>query len=157
MERKNKKQHVNLTCFGCGLPFVKEKKEYDRWIRRNRATFYCTISCAAKYDQLDEFSRFKLMFNRSKKNAKRKNVKFDLTLSYMKELWEKQKGICPYTHIRMELSRGKNPQQASLDRIDPSLGYIQNNVEFVCLFINYGKNGFSQEQTINFLKSVSIG
>jgi len=42
--------------------------------------------------------------------------------------------------------------QASLDRIDSSIGYIEGNVEFVCLFINLSKNSFSRQEfttTIN--------
>jgi hypothetical protein len=43
---------------------------------------------------------------------------------------------------------------ASLDRIDSSKGYIEGNIEFVCLAINYAKNGFSKEETQNFIKMI---
>lgn len=48
-----------------------------------------------------------------------------------------------------------SPYQASLDRIDSSKGYIEGNVEFVCLAVNYAKNGFSKEQMIEFFGKVA--
>jgi hypothetical protein len=49
-----------------------------------------------------------------------------------------------------------NPRQPSLDRIDSSKGYIEGNVEFVCVSINYAKNGFSKQQMIDFIKEIKL-
>ncbi len=90
----------------------------------------------------------------------------NLDLQYLKELWDSQNGICPYTGIKMILPEYKRkgrkrenmlPYQASLDRINSNLGYIKGNVEFVCLSINYGKNGFSKQQMIDFLNLIKTG
>ena len=81
----------------------------------------------------------------------------------VRELWEQQHGICVYTGIQMQLPisehesrvRGeKTPTQASLDRIDSSKGYVKGNVEFVCLAVNYAKNGFSKDQMLQFFAQV---
>lgn len=81
-----------------------------------------------------------------------------LNLEFLKSLWEKQNGICPYTGLKMVLSGQEKhtPYSASLDRIDSSKGYIKGNVEFVCLFVNYGKNGFRQEQVKQFIADVLV-
>jgi hypothetical protein len=81
----------------------------------------------------------------------------NITLKYLKELWDSQNGICPYTKVKMLLPESttesiKDLSAASLDRIDSSIGYIRNNVEFVCRFINLGKNGHTKKETIEFLK-----
>jgi hypothetical protein len=108
----------------------------------------------------DEFSPFRLFISHAvtrMKYTKRKEMFCDLDLSYLKSLWDKQNGICPYTGIKMILyptpqqKRTKNAIQASLDRIDSSKGYIKGNVEFVCLAINYAKNGFSKQEMLDFL------
>lgn len=85
----------------------------------------------------------------------------DIDLEYLKELWESQRGVCPYTGIKMilphntkEHMRIHSLKKASLDRIDPSKGYLKNNVEFVCCAINYAKNSFSREQMKEFLLEI---
>ena len=61
----------------------------------------------------------------------------------------------------MELSRTsgdedikKTPIKASLDRIDPSIGYVQGNVEFVCYCVNVMKNDFTKDQMITFINQI---
>ena len=39
---------LEIQCAWCGVDFEIERKEYDRWIRRGRQSFYCSISCGAK-------------------------------------------------------------------------------------------------------------
>ena len=45
----------------------------------------------------------------------------------------------------------KTPTKASLDRIDPNIGYVKGNVEFVCYCVNVMKNDFSKEKIIDFI------
>lgn len=62
--------------------------------------------------------------------AKRVSPKSDLTLDFMKQLYEKQDGKCYYTGdilvINSETSRDYDV--ISLDKKDPYKGYFQNNV-----------------------------
>jgi ribosomal protein L33 len=149
---------ITLICAGCGKSFEKEKNEYDRQLRlhSSKYDFYCNQSCASKHNRLDGLSAFREILANSKKSSRVKKLQIDITLSYLKNLWDNQKGNCSYLGIPMHLSkRGEcKPNSASLDRIDSSKGYVQGNVEFVCLFVNYGKNKFSKEDTLNFLKEL---
>ena len=112
----------------------------------------------SRYFEKDEFSPFRYYLNNAKRRlkhklAKNKVLESNLTLNDIKTQWDKQNGICPYTNKQMSLVNPKGkalPEQASLDRIDSSKGYVQGNVEFVCLAVNYAKNNFSREQMINF-------
>jgi len=79
-----------------------------------------------------------------------------LSLVDLKEQWDSQGGRCPYTGIELILRParkrgGKDPYQASVDRIDSSLGYTPGNIEFVALWVNYAKNSWSREETMSFL------
>jgi hypothetical protein len=81
---------------------------------------------------------------------------FDLDLNYLKELWDKQKGICPFLGIDL-IPLGwdgvSDPiYTASIDRIDSSKGYVKGNIIFVSVMINYAKNKFEIEKLIDFLK-----
>ena len=95
---------------------------------------------------------------RLKGNLTQRNIEFNLSDSDLQKIWEKQKGICPYTQKDMcfpSIGQSGLPYQASLDRIDSSKGYTIENVEFVCLCVNYAKNGFSKEQMLAFFKGIN--
>lgn len=62
--------------------------------------------------------------------------------SYLRELYNKQKGRCYYTGVEMALLSEKkmDPFLMSIDRQDSSKGYIEGNIVLCCLGINYLKN-----------------
>ena len=147
---------IELHCARCGQSFSKELREYRRQISdgRKQDRFFCSLSCFGQ--DVDEFSPFRFVISTCKKNAKAKGLKFDLDLQYLKTLWEQQKGICPYLKRQMVLRpvsrlHDKLPEQASLDRIDSTKGYVKGNVEFICLFVNLGKNGFTKQQVLDLI------
>lgn len=171
--------NVKLECHNCGKEFERLAKEHRRNTKMNRLSF-CGISCAVKHDnkinprpgnpkilniyiskpQVDNLSPFRYYLKNCKMH---KQYQTDITLEYLKELWEKQNGICPYTNIKMNLPRGnsyrayskiKGCNAASLDRINSDMGYIRGNVEFVCYSINMAKNKFSKQAMINFIQEI---
>ena len=57
----------------------------------------------------------------------------------------------------MELNGStKTPLAASLDRIDSSKPYQIDNVEFVCLCVNFAKNDFPKEDVVAFFKNLRL-
>lgn len=91
-----------------------------------------------------------------------KKHKNNLDVKYLKELWDKQNGICPYTKIKMVLPKTsaewniRSLKKASLDRIDPRQEYKKGNVEFVCLAVNLAKNSFTREEMKEFLSEIVV-
>ena len=77
-----------------------------------------------------------------------------MTLQDIKKQWEYQKGICPYTDIKLEFKTNNNFKKASLDRIDSNKLYEKGNIEFVSMPINYMKHTMSVEKTIEFCKII---
>jgi len=111
--------------------------------------------------RLDQYSPFKYSLNKARSRSKSRNEVTDLTLEYLKEIWENQKGLCSYTNIKMEMPRSsqdedikKSPTKLSLDRINPSIGYIKGNVEFVCYCVNVMKNDFTKNQMVDFINQI---
>lgn len=153
--RKNAQKYVELNCARCGDKFQQKVKRYNYKIKLGQTNFFCHPKCS-KLNRTDEFTPFKEIFRQAKKSIKSRGREFDLSLQYLKTLWNKQMGVCSYTNIPMELSSYKKHKlnSASLDRIDSSKGYIEGNVEFVCLFINLGKNGFEKTEVQEFLKRI---
>jgi len=175
---------VELTCCVCGKPFKRLAKEHRRNMKRGRKV-YCGNSCSAKdkpelranwnhpdliekylkpswgkYNrQTDDLSPFRMILRKSRMDhSKAHRKENNLSLVFLKRLWDKQGGICPYTRYKMILplhqqmvdALGKSPYRASLDRIDSSKGYLQDNVEFVCMAVNFAKNSIPKQQMLDF-------
>lgn len=161
-----KKAPIELQCQHCQKTFYLKPSVYKYRLSRKRNGFYCTRKCADPHrvttsvDKDIDNRPFRYIWQRAKNGARIKKGEFNLTVEDIKDLWEKQGGICPYTGLKMlppvthrQAARGEkefHPTTASLDRIDSNLGYVKGNVEFVCLSVNYAKNGFTREQMKDF-------
>lgn len=166
--RKQKK----VNCCNCGIEFKKDLSEFKRNEKIGRKN-YCSIKCSAAINgkincaiaskvriergiigggrKKDEFSIFREYVRR----AKRRHNSVNITVQEVKKQWDKQKGICPYTGIELELFSKDNLKKASLDRIDSKLGYIIGNIEFVLTSINFMKNDMGVDETIELCKIIS--
>jgi hypothetical protein len=167
---------IELTCDTCGTQFHRRKTEHNRCIKRGIKRNFCSRKCCGKatisnippeskkWDHLDpgskadEFSPFRWHY----RNAKRRKHEFNLTLEYLKELWEKQSGKCPYTGWQLQNMENmstknqlpKTPDRASLDRIDSSKGYVPGNVQFVSYMAQNAKNEFTDQELRGFCEAV---
>jgi hypothetical protein len=81
------------------------------------------------------------LFHASKESSKKRALRgrlnageHNITLEFIEELWQKQNGKCYYSNIEMQYN--KNEWKVSLERIDPSKGYTQDNVVLCCLELN---------------------
>ena len=168
-----------FKCDCCGQDAVKPTSEYNRNLKSGKKNF-CSQGCAAIYnnthreytvsDKLkehllsisnnkrDEFTPFRYTLRCVKRRFQKE---CNIELQDLKDLWEKQQGICPYTGLHLILpedvynSRDDITIRASLDRIDSSKGYIKGNIQFVSTPINYLKSTMSDAQTKQFLKRIS--
>lgn len=87
----------------------------------------------------------------------KKNLYIDITLEYLKQLWNKQEGKCALTNFPMsyQQSNGKrNPYSLSIDKIDPNKGYEVGNVQFVCFAANMMKGELSLSELKKFCQAI---
>ena len=94
-------------------------------------------------------------FKDLEKNAKNRNIPFNITLNQIGDLWENQ-NICPYSGLLLvqRKSQKDNNYTASLDRIDSSKGYQPKNVQWVWKEINYMKGKKSDSEFKKILKVI---
>jgi hypothetical protein len=87
----------------------------------------------------------------TKRTAKIKNLEHNITAEDL--VLPK---FCPLLGIEIDYSagNGKNLSNPSVDRIDPTKGYIKGNVEVMSMFANIMKSKASNEQLITFAKNV---
>lgn len=171
---------IELTCDVCGNKFSKRLTEHNRCLKRGLKRTFCSSGCCGKGKGVgfakgnpygnaanlkkgslrDEFSPFRFHMKVSKMHKGQKD--HDLTLSDLKEQWEDQQGICPYTGWELKNAVSTNlsdklphtPDRASLDRINSSKGYVKGNVHYIALIAQYAKNGWDDSVISEFAKSV---
>lgn len=98
------------------------------------------------------------------KAGKDRGLGFDLTLEFLWDLFEKQKGVCALSGLPIVLEvglgelnkHGYQRRTASLDRIDSSKGYIKGNIQWVHKEINQMKSNRTDREFIELCKTVAI-
>lgn len=116
------------------------------------------ISKACKADKLSSFKWFTLRARqRAKRNARKVCC---IEPEFLVKLFEKQGGKCPFTGWDLVLPKDSGSwekisiRNASLDRIDNSKGYIEDNVRFVSVIANNARNIYTDEDVVAFCQAV---
>lgn len=173
---------AEIICCVCGKMFERTQGEINRSKKLGRR-FYCSLECVGKDNnkhlaagqprnlipdnRRDEFSPYRWHYRNAERHAHRSPKKqakeFKLTLQVLKDQFEKQGGVCPYTGwvldnpatVREAQHTRSHPKRASLDRKDSTKGYTANNIQFVSWMANCAKNCFSEGELIEFCKAVA--
>jgi len=81
------------------------------------------------------------LYHASKKSAIKRESKgrngageHNISFQDLQDSWNKQNGKCYYSNIPMQYN--KNEWKVSLERLDPSCGYVKDNVVLCCLELN---------------------
>lgn len=90
----------------------------------------------------------------AKKRARNDKLDFDLTNLFITSLWNKQEGKCAKTGVEMGRI-GDGWLSPSLDRIDSSMGYTENNVQWTCWRYNDAKSNMSDDAFISLCLAVA--
>jgi len=94
----------------------------------------------------------KLLLNASKSRAKRDNLAFDLTHAYLLSIAPDK---CPVFNFELgwcQRNKIMKPHSPSLDRINPKLGYVIGNVQWISNKANTMKNDATPEQLQAFAR-----
>lgn len=92
---------------------------------------------------------------RCRQRAKKSGIECTIDADYLKSIWN---DVCPILGIPLIVSKGKqNDNSPSVDRIDPSKGYVPGNVVVISSRANTIKSYGTLEEhrrIVNFLESV---
>ncbi len=175
---------IKLKCTECGGEFERSAVEARRNAKKGRDTF-CSRTCmcihhnqncpTVRHDHLrkyrnttaDEFSPFRKFMKsvrvRKRENRGHRGLGYDITLQDLRDQWEAQDGVCPYTGWKLQLPLSVerwDPEtpfhlRASIDRIDSAVGYMKGNIQFCALMANLAKGKLLDEDLIKFCKAVA--
>jgi hypothetical protein len=92
-------------------------------------------------------------------HAKRRGISFDLSITFLWELFLRQGRMCaltglPITFETLNSRKHGAIQTASLDRKDSSRGYVQDNVQWVHKDVNYMKNDYTMDRFLEVCRLV---
>ncbi len=81
-------------------------------------------------------------------------IPYTLTADKMLQLFKKQKGKCAYTQQTLQITT-QHLGTLSIDKIKPKLGYVINNVQWVCWAVNRAKGEMSHKMFINMCRTIT--
>lgn len=144
------KQDRHSVCCSCGIRF-----QHTHWrkfcnncvgpartVTRQRGDLQQRLSLRGRLSRLLITARC---------NARRKGYSFDnniLSADFLLKLALQQGSRCAQTGIPFVISRESSPWMPSIDRIDSSKGYKQDNIQLVCWMYNVGKNRWSHQELL---------
>lgn len=151
------KKRVSVVCL---CPIC--KKEFVASFENLRTGHYKSCGCAKKllnkkHQKWRGVGEISLSFFHAIRNSASVRKKtFSLTIDYLWNLFLKQNRKCALSG--MDLSFPKNRRDfcctASLDRIDASHDYTEDNVQWVHKDVNYAKQQMNNNQFLNLVKSI---
>lgn len=150
----NCKEYKEVTCF---------VKHPDMRLRDYHNTICKDCQVKRKKDieySKDNNKKLKQVLNQrllgASERASKQNLSFNLTLEYLLNLWENQGGKCALSGIPMSYERykGRIPTNVSIDKINANEGYIQGNVQLVCMACNQIKSDWSEKTMYIFCKRI---
>lgn len=94
------------------------------------------------------------LFRGTRSSAATRNLEHTITEQDILDLWEHQSGRCYWLGIQMteDYVGSRHPASPSLDRLDNSKGYTQDNVVLTSTFANLGRSNTTVEDFSAFIK-----
>lgn len=145
-----------VKCHGCGKEYIKNSIS----LKRNQPQ-----SCGCKKTRRNNQSPHwrgvgeisSAFITTYKINAKRRNIEFNVSIEYLWDLFISQNRKCAISGLPIFFGRlGRDHNNASLDRKDSKLPYIEGNVQWVHKHINMMKLDHPQDYFVNLCSLVSF-
>jgi hypothetical protein len=94
------------------------------------------------------------------KSAKKRKKEINISRQYAEQIFISQNGRCAITNLPINFpettrEKDRNSGNASLDRINSEIGYVEGNIQWVHKVINKMKQNLPQEEFIKFCKLIT--
>jgi len=88
--------------------------------------------------------------------TKLRNLEFEVTIEQMWDLFEKQNKKCALSGVdlRFKDTRANLNKTASLDRKDPKIGYVLDNIQWVHVELNYMKQSLNDNEFLEWVEKI---
>ena len=151
-------------CDECGDPVERPWKNFYQCQLKRGQSVVC-VPCK------HEFAAWGYLLNKMRRSSKYSQLETQLhpaiTIKLLHDLWYIQEEKCWWTGVPLCLPQKHNgrshgqrraeppsPFDASIDRIDSSIGYEPENIVISSTFANLGKSVYSAEQTVQYVAAL---
>lgn len=140
-QRKEKTGSNNREA--CRKFYANNKEKCRQW----SAQWKDSLKARANAGDLQAMSQY-LMASVSRR-AKKSGIEFSLA---PEDLHIPPDLVCPVfgTHMQIATKQPNNPNSPSVDRIDPSIGYVKGNVQVISMLANRMKSNATKKQLRDF-------
>ncbi|NCB96275.1 MAG: hypothetical protein EOM35_07475 [Negativicutes bacterium] len=161
-------KHKNWTVIKGPKLFNRKWMKYEvqcdcgttKWVQGNElvnpnSNFKCAKCAAKERGQIQAENNGKVgelnlaRYTRLRRSAEKRGIKFEVSLEYLGNLFERQMHRCAITGDYIETIRN-----ASLDRINSAEGYTKSNVQWTTYQANVSKHVMSMPELYKFCKKV---
>lgn len=142
----------HAQCSDCGDIKPIEEFQHNRKGQKYEYRFSFCNRCRKKRVYLNLNSNIdkylKDRFNKLKRRASTKKIKFNISFDMFKNQFNDQKGKCFYTDELMHcvVGEGLKRNSLSIDKLVPELGYVADNVVFCTHKVNTIKSDLSMDE-----------
>lgn len=157
---KKKERYWNIECH-CGNTFRLNTYEIFKSNQKSCGCIFKSKTYKLSHPNRKGYKDISgIIWSKMKRDAKSRDIQFDLNIEDLWELLESQNRKCKLSGISIGfgLEDGVNSKKnttASLDRIDSKKGYTIDNVQWVHKRINMMKQSLSDDDFIFFCKAVA--
>ena len=140
--------HYRTSCFEC-------RSEYQSYRQSEFAKKHgMSYSSYKKHHSME--SHLKILVSLARGRARTLKREFSLTKEDILKLYITQNKKCAVSGVELTHNalQGHCPTNASIDRIDSSIGYILSNVQLVCYMVNSMKNTLSMRELTNWCQTI---
>lgn len=156
---KNETKYWECLC-QCGKYIYLSTSEINKGTAKSCGCYKKTKEFSRKNKQWGGHEDIHLKWwNNCIRGAKKRNIPFEITIEYAWDLYLKQDKRCNLTGLEISFSKTTKGWQygettASMDRIDPKLGYIEDNIQWIHKDVNFMKNDYTQEYFLQMIKLI---
>ena len=153
MYNKTKLKEFAKNCPQCGgEQLYNGKRTLRDSIRRNTVC----ISCARRVYKYPKYEEIPVYWVELKKeNARIRKWEWNLTVEYIWDIYVAQNKVCALSGVEIGFPIFGRKSTASIDRIDPEIGYIPGNVQLVHKDVNRMKSFFKEDYFIEMCKKIA--
>jgi len=142
----------NVECLSCGKKRFINRKDHAVYLSSNKCK-----QCSNKNNHPQgEYKGIRIsFFNKFKLGADSRGLDFKIDIEFCSTLAETQNYKCYFSGIELKFNGDFKQITASIDRIDSSIGYLEDNVCWVHKDINMMKQQFTEKKFIEMCTLVA--
>ena len=98
--------------------------------------------------------------NSAKRRSSQKEIPFEISAKFLKDLYIEQNGLCYYSGMPISMVKRDprvlhDPFKMTLDRVDPKKGYVKDNVVWCAYCVNSMKQKMPLKTFVNVCRAIA--